>query len=133
MPGRRSRTCSVGAVNVLKFVFTGLLAGLVNGLLGVGGGTVLVPALTLWHGIDDHDAHGTTLATILPTAVASTLIYARKGFLDPGLALRIAIGGAVGGFIGARLLRLLPEPTLRKVFSWFLIAAGLQLLIWRGK
>lgn len=118
---------------MLKYVLTGLAAGVVNGLLGVGGGTVLVPALTLLHGVEDHQAHGTALAVILPTSIASTLIYAGGGFLDLGLAARIALGGAVGAFIGARLLERLPEVTLRRVFSAFLILAGLQLLFWRGK
>ncbi len=116
-----------------KYLLTGVAAGLVNGLLGVGGGTVLVPALTLVHGVDDHEAHGTALATILPTSVVSSLIYARGGFVDLGLAGRIALGGAVGAFLGAKLLPRLPESTLRRVFSVFLILAGLQLLLWRGK
>lgn len=118
---------------MLAYTLTGLVAGLVNGLLGVGGGTVLVPALTLLHGVEDHDAHGTALAVILPTSVASTLIYVRGGFLDLGLAARIALGGAAGAFLGARLLARLPEAILRQVFSVFLILAGLQLLFWRGR
>lgn len=113
-----------------SYMLIGLAAGLVNGLLGVGGGTVLVPALTLWKQVPDHQAHGTTLAVILPTSVASVLVYSQRGYLDWRLALWLAAGGATGSYLGARLLERLSEATLRKVFAVFLILAGLQLL-WR--
>lgn len=114
-----------------RLLVAGLAAGLISGLLGVGGGTVLVPALTLWLRVPDQVAHGSTIAAILPTVALSSLLYARNGFLDWRLALQLAAGGVVGGYAGARLLEGLPETTLRRVFAFFLIVAGAQLL-WRG-
>jgi uncharacterized membrane protein YfcA len=101
---------------------------LVNGFLGVGGGTVLVPGLTLWLGVEEHEGHGTALAVIVPTALLSALVYAHKGLVDWSLALQIALGGVVGAYAGACLMPRLSAHTLRWVYGSFLLFAGYQLL-----
>ena len=68
----------------------GLLTGLINGLLGIGGGTILIPAMVFLLGEEQHVAHGTSLAVILPTALMSTLIYQYNSHIDWVLAAKIA-------------------------------------------
>ncbi|MDW7675774.1 MAG: TSUP family transporter, partial [Bacillota bacterium] len=82
------------SIKRLAMIFViGLLSGLVNGLLGIGGGTILIPAMVFLLYERQHQAHGTSLAIILPTAIVSTFIYGSHGNLDLMLALQVAIGG----------------------------------------
>src|SRR5437764_1094460 len=77
----------------------GVLGGLASGLLGVGGGTLMVPFLTLAAGLSQHAAEATSLLVILPTAVAGTLALRRRGVGDAGLALRFGLIGSVGAVL----------------------------------
>lgn len=112
----------------MKLFAIGLAAGLINGLLGVGGGTLLIPALTHLEGIKQHKAHGTTITVILPTAITSIVIYALSHKMDISLTWRIALTGSLGSFIGARLMNHLNAPLLKKIFAVFIIITGIRLL-----
>ena len=106
----------------------GVLAGIASGLLGVGGGTLLVPFLTLAVGLSQHAAEATSLLVILPTAVAGTLALRRRGIGDAGLAIRFGVLGSVGAVLGALLALALPATTLRLVFAVFVGLVGLRLI-----
>ena len=105
----------------------GVLVGVTSGLLGVGGGTLVVPFLTLAVGLSQHEAEATSLVVILPTAVAGSLALRRRGVGDLGLALRFGVFGALGGVLGALLALALPGSTLRIVFAVFVGLVGLKL------
>lgn len=105
----------------------GVVAGIASGLLGVGGGTLIVPFLTLAVGFSQHSAEATSLFVILPTAIAGSLVLRRKGVGDLGLALRFGTVGAVGSVLGALLALALPADTLRLVFAVFVGVVGLRL------
>ena len=107
----------------------GVLTGLINGLLGIGGGTILIPAMVFILGEEQHTAHGTSLAIILPTAIISTFIYQANSHMDWGLALKVATSGIVGGYIGAKLMSHIPAPQLRKLFGIFMAIAGLRMVL----
>lgn len=107
----------------------GLFTGIINGLLGMGGGSLLVPLLVFVVGIKQHIAHGTSLAVILPTAFISSIIYWFNGNLDLNLALKVALSSMVGGYIGAKLMNKIPGPSLRKIFGLFIIIAGFRMVI----
>lgn len=106
----------------------GLLVGAVNGLLGVGGGTLLVPALVFWFRLPDHQAHGTAILTVGLTSVVSAWVYAGRGLVDWSLAAQVAAGGVVGALAGARLMRSLRPRTLRQMYGIFLVLLGLRML-----
>jgi hypothetical protein len=106
----------------------GLLTGVASGLLGVGGGTLMVPFLTLAAGLSQHEAEATSLLVILPTAIAGTLALRRRGVGDPGLALRFGVIGSVGAVLGASVALALPASTLRIVFAAFVGVVGLRLV-----
>jgi uncharacterized membrane protein YfcA len=105
----------------------GVIVGVASGLLGVGGGTLSVPFLTLVVGLTQHAAEATSLLVILPTAIAGSLALRRRGVGDLGLALRFGVVGAVGSVLGALLALALPGSTLRIVFAVFIGLVGLRL------
>ena len=111
----------------LALVSFGVVVGVASGLLGVGGGTLVVPFLTLAVGLSQHAAEATSLLVILPTAVAGSLALRRRGVGDLELALRFGVFGAVGGVLGALLALALPGSTLRLVFAVFIGLVGLRL------
>ena len=116
-----------GSSLYIALISFGLLAGVTSGLLGVGGGTIIVPFLTLAVGLSQHAAEATSLLVILPTAIAASLVLRRRGVGDLGLALRLGVFGAVGSVLGALLALALPGSTLRLVFAIFVGLVGLRL------
>jgi uncharacterized membrane protein YfcA len=106
----------------------GIVAGVASGLLGVGGGTLLVPFLTLAVGLSQHAAEATSLLVILPTAIAGTLALRRRGVGSAGLAVRFGVVGSAGAVLGALLALALPAATLRLVFAAFVAFVGVRLL-----
>jgi uncharacterized membrane protein YfcA len=112
----------------LALVGFGFLAGAAAGLLGIGGGILIVPFLTLVAGATQHQAEATSLLVILPTAIVATFALQRKGIGDATLALRIGALGAAGAVIGALVALALPAQVLRYVFAVFLAAVAVRLL-----
>lgn len=115
-------------VNIFRLGSIGLVTGMVNGLLGIGGGTILIPAMVFLLGEKQHQAHGTSLAIILPTALISALVYYFNNSLDLTLSLKIASGAIIGGYIGAKLMNRIPAQRLKKLFGIFMVIAGLRMV-----
>ena len=116
-----------GPTLYVALVAFGVVVGVASGLLGVGGGTLVVPFLTLAVGLSQHAAEATSLLVILPTAVAGSLALRRRKVGDLGLALRFGVVGAVGSVLGALLALALPAGTLRVVFAVFVGLVGIRL------
>lgn len=106
----------------------GFIAGIVNGLCGSGGGTILVPSLVFLSKIKDHNAHATAIAVILPFTIISALIYAKSGIIDMSTTLKVTAGTITGAFIGSKLLNKLPINILRKLFGIFMIIASIRMM-----
>lgn len=117
-----------GATLYAALVLFGVLAGVASGLLGVGGGTLLVPFLTLAAGLTQHQAEATSLLVILPTAISGTLALRQRGVGDAGRSLRFGVFGAAGAVLGALLALALPASTLRVIFAVFLAVVGVRLI-----
>jgi uncharacterized membrane protein YfcA len=116
-----------GAPLYLALVSFGVVVGVASGLLGVGGGTLVVPFITLAMGLSQHAAEATSLLVVLPTAVAGSLALSRRGVGDLKLALRFGVVGAFGSVLGALLALALPAATLRIVFAVFVGLVGVRL------
>jgi uncharacterized protein len=112
----------------VALIGVGAVAGVLAGLLGVGGGILLVPFLVLAVGMTQHEAEATSLLVILPTAVAASIALRRRGVGDLPVALVIGVVGAVGAVAGALLALSLPADVLRAVFAVLLAIAGLRLI-----
>lgn len=123
-------------VDLIGFLATGLLAGLLAGVFGVGGGVIVVPALILLFGHlgmggewVTHLAVGSSLAAIVGTGAASTLAHHRRDGVRWDLVLRLAPGIVLGAWVGAGVAGLLPELWLKRVFAAFLAYVGAGMLL----
>lgn len=112
-----------------KLLLIGFLTGLINGLFGSGGGTVLVPCLVFLMDVEDHKAHATAIAVILPLSILSSIIYYRYNVVDIALTANVAIGSVLGGIVGSMLLNKLPVNILRKFFGVIMIIAAVRMVI----
>ena len=116
------------ALLLAALVAFGMVTGIAAGILGVGGGILMVPFLTLVVGMPQHAAEATSLLVVLPTAIVASLVLQRRGVGDLGVALRFGVVGAVGAAAGALLALALPGRSLRVVFALFLMLVGLRLV-----
>ena len=116
---------------IVLAVCLGLLAGVMSGLLGVGGGLLFVPLLVAL-GLGQVEAAGTSLLAIIPTAAVGALRQSRYGNLRVRPALVIGISSIVGVEVGVRLATSVPEHVLRRLFGVLLIAIAVQ-LAWRAR
>ena len=108
-----------GARAVAILVAVGVVVGLLSGMFGIGGGTVIVPAL-VWLGLSQRNAAATSTLAIVPTSISGVISYATGGHVDWIAALLLFCGMFVGGQIGSWLLARLPELVLRWIFVAFL-------------
>lgn len=107
----------------------GIVAGLLSGLLGLGGAIVIIPALVMWLGYTQQMAQGTTLLMmVLPVGALAAWQYYKAGNVDVKTALIMGAGFFVSGFIGARLANHVPQEILKKVFALLLIAIAVKML-----
>ncbi len=103
-------------------IVIGLVTGVVSGLIGLGGGVFIVPALVYLFKMTQHEAQGTSLATLLlPIGLFGFLEYYRHGHVDLRLAAWLAFGFAVGVFAGGRWAQELPDVLLRRIFAVVLL------------
>ena len=111
----------------LLYAGIGLLAGLAAGGFGIGGGTIIVPALILLCGVPYHVAVGTSLALIIPISLAGTATSWRLQTVDWKIASACAIAGMIGAVAGSFLIQKVPEMIARRAFAIFLIYASWRL------
>lgn len=117
-------------MNIVSYLLIGLVGGLAGGAFGIGGGTIMVPALVLLFGLTQHQAQGTTLAALLPPVfLFAVLRYHSAGNVKIQMAIWIAAGFVVGAFLGAHFIQGVPDAALKKAFGIFLILVGLK-LVW---
>jgi uncharacterized membrane protein YfcA len=113
----------------LKFAIAGFVVGILSGLLGVGGGIFMVPILVTYFQLSQHAAQATSMAIVIPTALASSLIYGFHGNVDINLALNLIIGSIIGASIGARVMKKIPAIRLKQIFSALLIIVGIRMVL----
>ncbi len=113
----------------LRAAGIGIAAGVLSGLFGVGGGIIMVPLLVAWYALDQRRASATSLLAILPIATASAAGYALTGSVDPRAGLALAVGGVLGGQVGARLLPRTPIPRLQLWFGLLSLATAARLAL----
>ncbi len=108
----------MSAQTVILLVIVGLLAGVLSGLVGLGGGVIIVPALVFLLGFSQHQAQGTSLGILLlPAGIFAVMNYYNKGFIDVKVVLLLFVGFLAGGYFGSKISLSLPEATLKKVFA----------------
>ena len=113
-------------------VATGFIVGWLSGLLGVGGGTILVPILTLLFGVEQHHAQGVSLVMIIPTAIAGAWTHLKLGHVDRRIVPPIAAGSVVAAIAAATVAGHLPAATLKICFGALLVWMGARFALQPG-
>lgn len=121
MESRAGETALDGSArSIIVLIVVGMLVGVLSGMFGIGGGTVIVPAL-VWLGLSQRNAAATSTLAIVPTSISGVVSYATGGHVDWLAAVLLFCGMFVGGQIGSWLLSRLPELVLRWIFVAFLV------------
>lgn len=112
----------------LLLLAIGLAAGILSGLIGIGGGVLIVPALMFFARFPAKLATGTSLgALLLPVGLLGAWEYHKAGNIDIKASLLLAGGIFVGAFLGAQIVQHLSELQLRRIFAGFLVLVAVQL------
>lgn len=107
----------------------GVVTGLANGIFGSGGGTIVVPCMEKFLGVEPHKAHATAIAIILPLSVISAFVYLRGVEIDRQAVLWVSVGGVAGGYIGAKVLNKVSTRWLHWIFGGFMIVAAVRMIL----
>ncbi len=111
----------------------GLLAGIASGLVGIGGGIIIVPALVFLFHLSQHQAQGTTLALLVPPiGILGAWAYYQQSYVDLRIAALICAGFILGGLLGAKLSLGLSDHTLQRVFGVALLIIGARMIFGQG-
>ena len=112
----------------ILYLITGLASGFVNGILGTGGGTIVVPAIELL-GVGTKSSHSTAIAVILPITIVSSFFYLKQGISDIKSTLILSAAGCVGATFGAKFLKKIPSYYLKILFGTSMILGGIRGLL----
>src|SRR6516225_831012 len=114
---------------ILITILVGLVAGMLSGLVGVGGGIIIVPALVFFLGFSQHEAQGTSLGILLlPAGIFAVINYYKQGYIDLKVVILLLLGFVAGGYIGSKVSLSLSEAALKKIFAVMLILIAGKML-----
>lgn len=114
----------------VAYIALGLVAGIFGGMFGIGGGSILIPALVYLFGLTQHQAQGTTLAIMIPPiGLLAAWRYWQAGNVKLGIAGFICLGFFIGGLIGAHFIQSMPDQLLKKAFGIFLLTVSLRMIL----
>ncbi|HWZ98356.1 MAG TPA: sulfite exporter TauE/SafE family protein [Candidatus Dormibacteraeota bacterium] len=109
----------------IGFLLAGVAGGILSGLFGIGGGTVLIPIFGLLLAFDQHKAQGTSLVALIPpTGLLAVLAYAKAGYVSWVTGLLLIPGLFIGGIIGAKIAKRIEPRRMRQVFSVLMFLLG---------
>lgn len=115
---------------ILSLVLIGLLAGILSGLVGVGGGIIMVPLLVLLLGFSQHQAQGTSLTVlVVPVTALAVFNYYKEGYINWKYAAIIAVFFVVGSYFGSKLAVGIDQKMLKKIFGVVLIIIAGKMLL----
>ena len=110
-------------------VSIGLVAGFLSGLVGIGGGIIIVPALVLFLGFSQKEAQGTSLGILLlPVGILAVVQYYKQGYLNVNFVLIVALSFIAGGFLGSKLALTLSDAKMKKIFAIIMMLIAIKML-----
>jgi uncharacterized protein len=117
-------------LQTLLYLILGSVSGTLSGLLGIGGGSLITPALIYWFGYKQHLAQGTTLILLVPPiGLMAALAYYQQGYVDVKAGMVLGFGFFFGSALGAKLAILTSESLLRKMFAMMLIIIAMKMFV----
>lgn len=117
---------------MIMLFFTGLISGIISGM-GIGGGAILIPILTLFFGMEQKIAQNINLIYFIPTAIIAICIHTKNKNVEKNGLFKIIIFGILGAIIGSIIAINLKGEILKKFFGWFLLFMGLNEIFKKGK
>ncbi len=119
-------------MQTVLYIILGLIAGVFSGVFGIGGGTILIPALVFIFGLTQHQAQGTTLAIMIPPiGLLAALRYYYSGNVKINIAVFICLGFFFGALLGAHYIQAVPDAMLKRFFGVFLLIVGARMIIFK--
>ncbi len=119
---------------IIILLAIGLVSGILGGMVGIGGGIIIVPALIYLLGFTQYQAQGTSLALLmLPVGVLGVIQYYKQGHIDFSVVFILAAAFVVGSFFGSKLAMSIPQETVKKIFACLLLFVGIKMLFFDGK
>ncbi|MFL5773042.1 MAG: sulfite exporter TauE/SafE family protein [Flavisolibacter sp.] len=116
---------------IIILIIIGLAAGMLSGLVGVGGGIIVVPALVYFLGFSQHQAQGTSLGLLLlPVGILAVINYYNRGYIDIRVIGIMAIAFVLGGWFGSKMAVSIPEITVKRIFAVLLFYTAFKMLGW---
>lgn len=119
---------------ILILLLVGAAAGVLSGLVGVGGGIIIVPCLVFFLGFSQKMAQGTSLGILLlPVGILGVMQYYKEGFIDFRVLIIISLSFIVGSFFGSRIALSLPQETVKKIFAVMMMIIAVKMLFFDKK
>jgi uncharacterized protein len=120
---------NMDAQTILIIILVGIAAGILGGLVGVGGGIIIVPSLVYFIGFSQKAAQGTSLGLImLPVGILGVLQYYKQGHVDFRVVGILALGFLAGSYFGSKVALSLPQDTVKKIFAILMIVIAAKML-----
>ncbi len=115
---------------IVILIIIGLAAGMLSGLVGVGGGLIIVPSLIYFLAFSQKEAQGTSLGILLlPVGILAVMQYYQKGYIDIKVVLIVSAGFLIGGWFGSKMAVSLPVTTIKKIFAVFMLITAFKMLV----
>lgn len=128
------RKVKMDTQTILIVILIGVAAGMLSGLVGIGGGLIIVPALVFVLGMSQHTAQGTSLGLILlPVGIFAVLSYYKQGHVDIKVVGLLAIGFVAGGYFGSKISLSLSQETVKKIFAVLMILVAIKMIFFDKK
>ena len=115
--------------SIIILIIIGFLAGILSGMVGVGGGILIIPLLIIFLGFTQHEAQGTALFAMLPPiGILAAINYYKEGFVRWEYSLVIALTFVIGGYFGSKISVSLPDQTVRRLFGFVMLIGAIKML-----
>ena len=116
---------------IITLVIIGLASGMLSGLIGVGGGIIIVPALVFFLGFSQLQAQGTSLGLLLlPVGILAVMNYYQKGHIDLKVVGIMSVAFVLGGYLGSKIALVISEVLIKKIFAVLLIYTAIKMMNW---
>lgn len=113
---------------ILILICIGVLAGMLSGIVGIGGGIIIVPALVFFLGFSQLKAQGTSLGILLlPVGILAVIQFYKQGYIDMKTVGIVACSFVIGGYIGSKIALALPQETVKKIFALLLLLISIKM------
>jgi len=128
---KQNKLAKMNSETILILILVGLAAGTLSGLVGVGGGIIIVPALVFFLGFSQQAAQGTSLGLLLlPVGILAVMNYYNKGFIDLKVVGIMCAAFVLGGWLGSKLALSLSQDLVKKIFAIVLFYTAFKMMGW---